>query len=96
MAAMTFEREKHVDLQVTQELLPDLIEHLPLLNAKLVGTRSGVTPGRCIAELVVGEAPAEAAEMNPIFARYSDGTVVLRSIKWFRANGTWITTSDYT
>lgn len=94
MSAITYERSKRVDLRMVTELLPELIEHLPLLGAKMVGTRTEGEADHCVVEPVLDQAPAEAAEMNPTFVRFLDGSVGVQSVEWFRANGTWITTTE--
>lgn len=94
MDALKYETEKRILLPAATDLLPELTAKLPLLKARIYGAwLDDERDGYCVAELELERAPAEAAEMNPIFSKLSDGRVVLDWIEWFRADGKWITTT---
>jgi hypothetical protein len=95
MNRIEYVEDKQVLVRAAMELLPGLVAALPLLKSRIRGAwLDAEREGYCVAELVVHRAPAEAAEMNPTFVRFDNGSIGLQSVEWYRKSGTWITTTE--
>jgi hypothetical protein len=80
-----------VRLRVSTEMDPHFTDAaLSLLNAEAVNKIPDSSGYGFIYRLDIPDAPVDAVEMSPVFARDSDGATSVQSFGWMRAGGTAI------
>jgi len=84
-----------VQVRVAFGILPEFLEHLPLIKAKVIGACTDYPPGHSVVQLLAEDMPEGAVDMVPAFTRsYPDGEVGIASVEWLRADGTRIPTTE--